>query len=154
MTELYHLTPIGGMVLRADEAGLCGADLCTGSGPVPDALPCALLEQAARELDEYFAGTRRCFSVPLHPTGTPFEHRIWQALCRIPYGETRSYAELAAMAGHPGACRAAGSAIGRNPLLVFVPCHRVIRSDGSLGGFRAGLDVKKCLLALESNQNC
>ena len=102
-----------------------------------------------RQLDEYFAGTRREFDLPLAPDGTPFQLRVWQALQTIPYGGTWSYRELAAAVGNVQAVRAVGLANGRNPLPIVIPCHRVIGSDGSLTGYGGGLPTKRSLLALE-----
>jgi methylated-DNA-[protein]-cysteine S-methyltransferase len=115
----------------------------------------ALGRQVERELGEYFAGARRAFSLPLAQAGTDFQRRVWAALARIPYGETRSYAALAAEIGAaPGAARAVGQANGRNALPILVPCHRVIAADGSLGGYLgadagAGLEVKRWLVSHE-----
>lgn len=108
-----------------------------------------LLRQAAAELREYFAGQRRQFTVPLAPKGTPFQQKVWKALQEIPYGETRSYKEIAIAAGNEKACRAVGLANNRNPLPIFIPCHRVVGSDGKLVGYAGGLDVKTFLLELE-----
>lgn len=110
-----------------------------------------LLKQAIMQLTEYFAGDRRNFTVKLHTTGTAFQEKIWGLLQEIPYGETRTYGELAAMAGSPKGARAVGMACNRNPVMLFIPCHRVIGSDGSLTGFGGGLPVKKKLLELEKN---
>jgi methylated-DNA-[protein]-cysteine S-methyltransferase len=111
-----------------------------------------VLRQAARELQEYFAGERKTFSVPLHFGGTDFQHEIWRQIARIPFGETISYSELAGRAGAPDAVRAAGTATGQNPLAIIVPCHRVVGKNGKLTGFAGGLDRKKSLLAVELNQ--
>lgn len=108
-----------------------------------------VLAQAARELGELFAGTRTRFTVPLEPRGTPFQRRVWRALLDIPFGETRSYGQLAAAIGRPSASRAVGAANARNPLAVFVPCHRVIGASGDLTGFAGGREAKRFLLALE-----
>lgn len=105
-----------------------------------------------RALDEYFRRERRSFDLPLEPQGTEFQRRIWEALVRIPYGRTESYGELAARAGVPRAVRAAGAANGANPIVIVIPCHRVIGADGSLTGFGAGLERKRALLELESGQ--
>ena len=109
-----------------------------------------VLREAARQLGEYFRGERRDFLLPLDLMGTPFQLRVWRALLRIPYAETRNYADLAREIGSPSAARAVGSANGANPVAIIVPCHRVIASGGDLGGYSAGLDFKKKLLALES----
>lgn len=106
-------------------------------------------ENAAKQLQEYFAGERTHFSIPLHMEGTDFQKAVWNALIQIPYGETRSYKEVAKLVGNPKACRAVGMANNRNPLMILVPCHRVVGADGSLVGYAGGLDVKKRLLALE-----
>ena len=108
-----------------------------------------LLERAARELDEYFRGERRAFTIPLNPHGTPFQKRCWDALCRIPCGETRTYAQQAAMIGNPKACRAVGMGNHYNPLPIFIPCHRVIGKNGTLTGYAGGLDIKETLLNIE-----
>jgi len=102
-----------------------------------------------RELDEYFAGERRDFSVPLDLRGTEFQLACWHALLKIPYGETRSYKHIAQAIGHPQACRAVGMSNNRNPVAIIVPCHRVIASSGSLCGYGGGLDLKRKLLDLE-----
>ena len=116
---------------------------------VRDAAP---LRAARRELEEYFAGERREFSLALEPAGTPFQMRVWQALRAIPYGETISYLELARRVESPRAFRAVGQANGHNPISIIVPCHRVIAADGSLGGYGGGLERKRFLLALESDR--
>ena len=109
-----------------------------------------VLVRAVRQLGEYFAGGRRVFDVPLDPVGTPFQLRAWAQLREIPYGTTLTYGEQAAAMGRPTAARAVGAANGRNPLSIFVPCHRVIGADGSLTGFGGGLETKRFLLALEA----
>ena len=138
--------PIGAVTLCQDEGGLCALRF-GGNGGRMDETP--LLLQAQRELEEYFAGRRSSFSVPLSMHGTPFQMAVWAALRAIPYGETRSYGELAAQIGRPRACRAVGMANHVNPLPIFVPCHRVVGADGRLTGYAGGLDVKKYLLKLE-----
>ena len=108
-----------------------------------------LLLQAAAELAEYFAGTRREFTLPLAPEGTPFQRAVWDALRTIPYGESRSYKQIAAQIGRPTACRAVGMANHRNPIAIVVPCHRVVGSGGTLVGYAGGLEAKAYLLGLE-----
>jgi methylated-DNA-[protein]-cysteine S-methyltransferase len=103
----------------------------------------------SRQLEEYFSGRRRHFDLPLDLHGTEFQKRCWRELLKIPYGETRSYAEIARAIGNPSAVRAVGLANGQNPIAIIVPCHRVIGSDGSLTGYGGGLDVKRRLLELE-----
>lgn len=111
-----------------------------------------VLVDAERQLAEYFAGRRKRFALKLDVTGTTFQRKVWNALLTIPFGETRSYAQIAQQIGHPRAVRAVGAANGRNPLSIVAPCHRVIGSSGALTGFAAGLDVKARLLALEGVQ--
>jgi len=137
--------PIGAVTLCQDDGGICA--LRFGGSGSRDETP--LLLQAEQELTEYFAGRRRHFSVPLSIHGTSFQLQVWHALLGIPYGETISYGELARRIGKPKACRAVGGAIHRNPILIAIPCHRVIGSDGSLTGFREGLKYKKMLLETE-----
>ena len=108
-----------------------------------------MLQQAQRQLDEYFAGQRRAFELPLAPQGTPFQREVWLALADIPYGQTMSYAQLAAKLSRPTASRAVGAANGRNPLGILLPCHRVVGAKGSLTGFSGGLAAKRFLLELE-----
>jgi len=109
-----------------------------------------LLKQVRGELAEYFAGGRTAFTVPIAPQGTPFQIRAWEALCRIPYGSTVSYQAQARELGAAGAVRATGTANGRNPIAIIVPCHRVVRSDGGIGGYAGGVSVKMRLLELEA----
>ena len=139
-------TPIGRLKLCADGDGLCALRFAA-TGEEMDAAP--VLLQAERELKEYFAGRRTAFSVPLSMHGTPFQMAVWEALRTIPYGETRSYGELAAQIGRPRACRAVGMANHVNPLPILVPCHRIVGADGHLTGYAGGLEVKKYLLELE-----
>jgi methylated-DNA-[protein]-cysteine S-methyltransferase len=110
----------------------------------------ALVEEAAAQLGRYFEGNLHRFDLPLDPVGTEFQLSVWFALSEIPYGSTSTYAEHARRVGRPGSARAVGSANGRNPLSIVLPCHRVIGADGSLTGFAGGLQAKRYLLALES----
>ncbi|MFO1076322.1 MAG: methylated-DNA--[protein]-cysteine S-methyltransferase [Planctomycetota bacterium] len=105
---------------------------------------------ARRQLAEYFAGARTRFDLELAPAGTPFQQRVWRALCAIPFGSTCSYGHIAARIGKPTASRAVGAANGRNPIAIVVPCHRVVGGDGTLTGYAGGLDKKRWLLALEA----
>jgi len=149
MHSLTIPSPAGPLTLT-EEAGAL-ARIGFEDGGAADRTP--LLERAARQLEEYFAGRRREFDLPLAPAGTPFQREVWRALQRIPYGETRSYGEVAAMVGRPRACRAVGMADNRNPLPIVIPCHRVVGASGELVGYAAGLDIKRKLLALESTAN-
>jgi len=113
----------------------------------------ALTDLAAAQLEEYFDGERREFDLPLDPSGTPFQMAVWKELLAIPYGETRSYKQIAENIGSPKAFRAVGLANNRNPISIIIPCHRVIGSDGSLVGYGGGLDMKQKLLELESGNS-
>lgn len=108
-----------------------------------------LLRQAVQELNEYFAGTRKSFTLPLHPKGTSFQQQCWNALLQIPYGETSTYGQQAAMIGNPKASRAVGMGNHRNPLPVLIPCHRVVGANGKLTGYAGGLKIKETLLQIE-----
>lgn len=111
-----------------------------------------LLKEAHRQLMEYFEKKRTAFDLPLKPEGTDFQKKVWAALCTIPYGETRSYGEIAKQTGNEKACRAVGGANNKNPIMIFIPCHRVIGADGSLVGFGGGLQAKKYMLDLEKGK--
>ena len=154
MLHYDHIdTPIGPLLLVGDGEGLVYIGLPrhgAAQAAPDDAKPGkSRLHAAARELDEYFAGTRQAFDVPLHPSGTPFQLEVWGALLAIPYGQTVSYADIARRIRRPRAVRAVGAANGANPLSIFVPCHRVIGSHGDLTGYGGGLPAKRWLLAHE-----
>ena len=147
-------SPIGPLVLAGHGGALSLIRFSTGKG-AGGADPSwvrddAALAEAVRELGEYFDGTRRTFDLDLAPSGTAFQREVLDALLTIPYGETRSYADIARQVGRPRAVRAVGAANGRNPLPIVIPCHRVIGRDGSLTGFGGGLDTKRFLLELET----
>jgi methylated-DNA-[protein]-cysteine S-methyltransferase len=148
-------SPVGTLSLVATDRGLAAIlwekddPARVRLGPLEDAPEHPVLVQAARELDEYFAGTRTAFSVPLDMIGTDFQKQVWQALLTIPFGETRSYLQIATLLGKPKATRAVGAANGRNPLSIVAPCHRVIGANGALTGFAGGLEAKAWLLELE-----
>lgn len=148
------LTPIGHVLVAGDRQAVRLVHFDRESAPHPSWRESqgGPVLTAARQLDEYFARTRRTFNLPLAPEGTPFKQRVWQELQRIPYGETVSYGELAERIGQPTASRAVGAANGANPIPVIIPCHRAIGADGSLTGFGGGLAVKRKLLALEAGQ--
>ena len=111
-----------------------------------------ILEQTKKQLDEYFTGNRKTFDIPLHPVGTDFQKKVWNALLDIPYGETISYKEIAMSMGNPNGTRAVAGAIGSNGISILIPCHRVIGSNHSLTGFAGGLATKRILLELEAEQ--
>ena len=147
---LYRAYPIGTLGLMDDGQGLSRVFLRQeGAGPDARSGETPLTLQAASELEEYFAGARKTFTVPLSPRGTQFQLAVWEALRAIPYGQTRTYGEIAAAVGRPRAARAVGMANHDNPLLIFTPCHRVVGKNGSLTGFACGLEVKRRLLELE-----
>jgi methylated-DNA-[protein]-cysteine S-methyltransferase len=147
-------SPVGRLLLAGDGESLI--QVCFQSGPRPLAphgrwrADPAPFRAAVAQLEEYFAGKRRSFELPLAPRGTEFQRRVWRALIEIPYARTESYGELARRIGKPSASRAVGLANGANPLPIIVPCHRVIGADGSLTGFGGGLPIKRKLLALEA----
>ena len=148
MSVQYLTLPIGVLRLWAKEGLLRQIEL------VPMAeqdFPDPVTEQAAVELQEYFAGKRTEFTVAAQPYGSAFQQKVWSALSRVPYGRVVTYGDLAAAVGQPTACRTVAKAVGKNPLLIFVPCHRVVAASG-LGGFSAGLEAKRALLTLEGVQ--
>lgn len=108
-----------------------------------------LLRNTKNQLKEYFSGKRRKFTLPLDPQGTKFDQKVWKATQKIPYGQVRTYKDIAKIIGKPQASRAIGNALGRNPIPIIIPCHRVIASNGTLGGYSSGLKIKKMLLLLE-----
>jgi len=159
-------SPIGPLFLAASDKGLVALefdarlpgqqsmrpnprDLRAESDKIAFAEPAAKLSRYTHELDQYFEGKRREFSFPLDLRGTDFQLACWRALLAIPYGETRSYADIARAVGSPQGFRAVGMANNRNPIAIVVPCHRVIASDGTLCGYGGGLDIKRKLLELE-----
>jgi methylated-DNA-[protein]-cysteine S-methyltransferase len=156
MTATLYTTvpsPIGELLLIGDGQSLSGLYMVEGRKPMsvrPGWTPASEPFGAVRaQLDEYFAGARTTFEVPLAMAGTPFQLRVWSALQEIPYGETVSYGEIARRVGEPSAARAVGLANGSNPVSVIVPCHRVIGSSGKLTGYGGGLERKRALLDLE-----
>ena len=150
-------SPVGPLLLAGNRDGLHVLSFGVGSRPRQvnpswEADTTGVLQGVRTELDEYFAGRLRTFSTPLAFEGTPFQHQVWTELCRIPYGETISYLELAHRIKNPKAVRAVGMANGANPIAIMVPCHRVIGSNGSLTGFGGGIPTKRALLELERGQ--
>lgn len=147
-------SPVGPLRMVASSSALLGLYFREHRGAPPDERQAPavhpILDQVERELTEYFAGRRQTFSVPLNPGGTEFQRRVWDELRAIPFGEHRSYLQLATTLGRPRAVRAVASANGRNPLSILVPCHRVIGSDGALRGYAGGLPAKRWLLDHEA----
>ncbi|MFO0629292.1 MAG: methylated-DNA--[protein]-cysteine S-methyltransferase [Polyangiales bacterium] len=153
LSMTYLVSPVGGLTLFADDRALVAIafnEQLRGSGADARDDPAhPVLTRARAELEEYFAGDRKTFTIPLGARGTAFQQRVWDALAEIPWGETRSYGDIARRIGNPKGVRAVGLANGRNPLPIVVPCHRVIGSDGSLTGYGGGLPIKVKLLGLE-----
>jgi O-6-methylguanine DNA methyltransferase len=157
METLYYsrsLSPAGPLFLAASSKGLVRLEfehrkLNLNHATIDLKESKSTLAPYLRELNEYFAGKRREFSIPLDLRGTEFQLACWNALLKIPYGETRSYRDIAQAIGHPHAYRAVGMSNNRNPVAIIVPCHRVIASSGSLCGYGGGLDIKRKLLDLE-----
>ena len=150
--EMY--SPIGKIRIYVSDKGIIR--ICIGQTPLfknscapSSSRAKTLLDRALKELSEYFAGEKCEFTVPVYLRGTGFELKVWNAVKRIPYGETRTYKDIAAEIGSPRAFRAVGNALSRNPVPILIPCHRVVRSNGKLGGYTAGIKVKKYLLELE-----
>lgn len=158
-TQQYDLSLIGGVSLVEEDGRILALDLIRKDGGVksgPLAADAAreetpLLREARRQLEAYLAGRLRDFDLPLAPRGTPFQLKVWRALTRIPYGETRSYKQIAEAVDCPRSCRAVGMANNRNPISIVIPCHRVIGADGTLVGYGGGLPIKECLLRLEGS---
>ena len=156
MTDIYRRidSPVGMLTLVASDRHLVAiawqkeADAAPFDA-TPEATPHPVLEEAERQLRAYFAGERREFDLPLDFHGTEFQRQVWHALLAIPFGETRSYRDIAVQLGRPTATRAVGAANGRNPIPIVAPCHRVIGTNGSLTGFGGGLENKAFLLDLE-----
>lgn len=151
-------SPVGELKLVASDNGLC-AVLWENDDParvklgemMEDANHPVLVE-AEKQLQEYFAGSRTAFALKLDFAGTEFQQKVWNALLTIPFGETRSYAQIAQQIGSPAAVRAVGAANGKNPVSIIAPCHRVIGSNGKLTGFAGGLEAKACLLGIEAQK--
>lgn len=152
-THFYH-SQIGILEITEANAHITGVRLLTSQEEIlsqsAETPLTSLMSEAHHQLTEYFSGTRTTFTLPIaYPHGTPFQHSVWNALRAIPYGETRSYEDIAIAIGNPKAVRAIGQANTRNPILLLVPCHRVINKNGTIGGFGCGVEVKKQLLQLE-----
>jgi methylated-DNA-[protein]-cysteine S-methyltransferase len=141
-------TPLGAMVATTNGEAITALDFVNNTMHIENSNH-PLLLQLENELLEYFAGQRTIFTLPLNPSGTPFQKSVWQILCTIIYGETISYANEAKLLGNPKAVRAVANANGRNPISILIPCHRVIATGGGLGGYSGGIEKKEFLLALE-----
>jgi methylated-DNA-[protein]-cysteine S-methyltransferase len=152
----HYPSPIGKLRLRATDAGLVSVDHTNQQEKnSPDWIQSAnhpVLQQATNELDAYFARKRTTFDTPLTPEGTDFQKQVWSALQTIPFGQTASYSDIANKLNNPKAVRAIGAANGRNPLSIFIPCHRIIGKNGTLTGYAGGMENKQILLELEGQQ--
>ena len=152
----YFESPIGTLLLAGDGSRLRQIVFPANGHPAPAddtwTHESSALREPVRQLRSYFAGDLENFDLPLVPEGTPFQQKVWLELCKIPYGDTISYGELARRIGNPNASRAVGLANGSNPIPIIIPCHRVIGSNGKLTGYGGGLPIKEKLLALEKRQ--
>lgn len=147
-TYFCYVTPFGHVTIASD--GQAITELAFGARQLEGAeKPTELTNRAANQIQEYFAGKRTAFDLPLAPRGTAFQQRVWEALRAIPYGETRSFSQIAEAIGSPGAQRAVGKANNKNPIPIVIPCHRVVGANGKSGGCGGGLKVKEFLLSLE-----
>jgi methylated-DNA-[protein]-cysteine S-methyltransferase len=158
LVEVLFPSPVGALTLVASDRGLV-AILWEDDDPARVRLSSReeshdhpMLAQTAQQLTAYFAGTLQDFTVPLDFRGTDFQQKVWAALCAIPFGETRSYGDIARAIGHPTASRAVGAANGRNPISIIAPCHRVVGTNGALTGFAGGVEVKRWLLDFEQSR--
>ena len=150
--EIYE-SPVGALTILAEKKGIRAIKFGEDEEVKSTGKASEMTRRAVKELEEYFQGKRKEFTVPCVPEGTDFQKRVWEALTRIPYGVTRTYKEIAVEAGNPKASRAVGMANNKNPVPIIIPCHRVIGSDGKLTGYAGGLGVKEFLLNLERG-NC
>lgn len=148
----FHLSldsPFGKILLEAQRDQLIGCRFISKSENFPNETNIPILQTAKKQLEEYFLGKRQNFDINLQPQGTTFQQKVWQALQKIPYGETASYKDVAISINHSKAYRAIGLANNKNPIAIFIPCHRVIGCNGKLVGYAGGLDIKQKLLNLE-----
>jgi methylated-DNA-[protein]-cysteine S-methyltransferase len=145
--QLSIESPLGTLILKSDGRSITGVSF--SDKVLQESNPCELLENCKDQLENYFSGKRKAFDVPLNPEGTDFQKRVWNELLRIPYGETITYMELAVRLGDAKAIRAVGTANGRNPIAIIIPCHRVIGAGNKLTGYAGGIWRKKWLLELE-----
>ena len=149
MEKSYYKSPIGVLEIICEKNSLISLKLVKNTDKADSET--ALIKEIKIQLGEYFSGERKIFDIKLKPTGTDFQNKIWEELQKIPYGETMSYSEIAATVGNKNAQRAVGSACNKNPIMIIIPCHRVISKNGKLGGFAYENTVKQKLLVLENN---
>jgi len=154
MKQLHHYeSPIGFLEIIIDDEAVIEINILRNTPVVRQKSTHPLIKKTCIQLDQYFSGKRQSFDLPLSPKGTEFQQSVWKQLREISYGQTISYSQLAKAIGRPKACRAVGSANGKNPIPIIIPCHRVIASNGGLGGYSSGLDIKQQLLTLETNSH-
>ena len=151
--RFYYNTKIGRIAIQENGTAITKLDFINKEvqEEIIEEHETALLKEAIKQLNEYFNGKRKSFDLPLEPNGTEFQNKVWNALKEIPFGETRSYGEIAKIIGNEKAARAVGMANNKNPIPIIVPCHRVIGANGKLVGYAGGLDLKEKLLELEKN---
>ncbi len=148
-SRTFYSSPIGVLEIAGTADAIVAVNFVDESPPPPAAEPSPILRECVAQLDAYFRGELQTFTLNLQPQGTPFQQAVWQALTGIPFAQTVSYADIARRIERPRAFRAVGSATGKNPISILIPCHRVIGSDGSLTGYGGGLWRKEWLLAHE-----
>ncbi|MPM89161.1 Methylated-DNA--protein-cysteine methyltransferase, constitutive [bioreactor metagenome] len=148
----YYRTAIGLIGISENETGITDVFFMNQPDPLLLQKESPLIKRTISQLREYLNGTRQVFDLPLAPQGTPFQQSVWKELLKIPYGSTRSYQDVAKAIGKPQACRAVGMANNRNPLVIIIPCHRVIGAGGKLVGYGGGLAIKAKLLELEKTK--
>ncbi|MCL2662279.1 MAG: methylated-DNA--[protein]-cysteine S-methyltransferase [Oscillospiraceae bacterium] len=148
-TYYTYDSPFGKITIESDGNAVTSVKTQSHTDPTGEKKASTLTDIAAMQLDEYFAGKRKKFDIPINPHGTAFQLSVWKALQAIPYGKTRSYKQIAQAIGNPKACRAVGLANNKNPIWIIIPCHRVIGADGSLTGYGGGINMKKKLLEIE-----
>lgn len=153
LSGFYYDTPIGKIGIAENGTHITHLSFNEFTAEDINIIETSLIKKAILELNEYFTKKRKIFNLPLAPDGTEFQKKVWSELCKIPYGTTCSYKDIARAIGNEKACRAVGMANNKNPIAIFIPCHRVIGSNGKLVGYAGGIDIKKKLLNMEK-ENC
>lgn len=148
MDKFYYKSPVGILEIKLENNVLCGLKVVEACEYLSERT--GYFSEVAKQLDEYFAGKRTEFKLNILPTGTDFQKKVWTELLKIPYGKTTSYQEIANVIGNPNAQRAVGSACNKNPILIIIPCHRVISKNGNIAGFAYGNQIKQKLLEIEN----
>ncbi len=148
MDIFYYKSPIGILEIKIEDNFVFGLNIVETCGNLSERV--GYFAEVARELDEYFLGKRHKFDFKINPVGTEFQRKVWTELLKIPYGQTKSYQDIAKAVGNKDAQRAIGNACNKNPILIIIPCHRVISKNGNLTGFACGVDIKEKLLDFEN----